>query len=97
MLHKLTLAALSLIVCLASAPAQTPAFTIVQVAPTIGQPATSAPSAPAPPANAESALKLLQEMKAANEAILAKQTETLLRLEEIEKAAEQIKIYSKRT
>jgi hypothetical protein len=42
-------------------------------------------------------LKALQEMKAANDEILRKQAATLQQLDEMEKAAEQIKVYSKRS
>jgi hypothetical protein len=41
-------------------------------------------------------LKALQDMKAANDEVLKRQAATLQQLEEIEKAAEQLKIYSKR-
>ena len=41
-------------------------------------------------------LKLLEELKASNAAILSKQAETLQQLDELEKAAEQIRIFSKR-
>jgi biopolymer transport protein ExbD len=44
----------------------------------------------------QEALKMLQETKAANEETLRKQAATLEQLDELEKAAEQIKIYSKR-
>ena len=44
----------------------------------------------------EGALKLLLEMKTANEETLRKQEATLLLLDELQKAAEQIKIYTKR-
>ena len=70
----------------ANAPASAPAAAGQAVA---GQPGSSA-------ATAEAALKTLLQMKAANEEILRKQAATLLQLEEMEKAAEQIKIYSKR-
>ena len=43
------------------------------------------------------AMKLLQEMKAANDEILAKQAATLTQLDELEKAAQQIRIYTKRS
>ena len=43
-----------------------------------------------------SVVKALQDMKAANKQILQKQAAALQQLEEMEKAAEQIKIYSKR-
>jgi hypothetical protein len=44
----------------------------------------------------ESILQTLSQLKATNEEILRKQAATLLQLEEMEKAADQIKIYSKR-
>ena len=65
-------------------------------------PATSpAPAlAPGPGTEKENSaatlVKLLQEIKAANEETLKKQAATLQQLDEMEKAAEQIKIYSKR-
>ncbi len=97
MRRKLTTATAALVLGLACALAQTPTFTIVQAVPA-AQPVSSAPAAPVPAATASvSALKLLQELKAANDAIIAKQGAILLRLDEMEKAAEQIKIYSKRT
>jgi hypothetical protein len=44
----------------------------------------------------DATLKLLQDIKAANAAVLGKQAETLQQLEDLEKAAEQIRIFSKR-
>ena len=62
-------------------------------------PATTAKS-PATPDNAagstQAALNALQAMKAANDEILKKQAATLQKLDEIEKAANEIRIYSKR-
>jgi len=79
-----------------SALAQSPAPIVVQAL----APGTAVTTAPAPivasAATTELALKTLLEMKAANEEILRKQAATLQRLEEMEKAAEQIKIYTKR-
>jgi hypothetical protein len=43
------------------------------------------------------ALKILQDMKAANDEILAKQAATLIQLDELEKEAQQIRIYTKRS
>ena len=67
------------------------------------QPATpQAPAAAVQPASAENpvalqaSVKLLQEMKAANEETLKKQAASLLLLEELEKAAEQIKVFTSR-
>ncbi len=85
-----TIAAVSL-----TGSAQTPAPVVVQaIIP--GAPAAT-PRAVTPTApNAESPLKTLQNMKAANEEILRQQAATLQQLEEIEKSADQIKVYSKR-
>jgi hypothetical protein len=63
-------------------------------------PATTA-KGPAAPDNAagstQAALKALQGMKAANEEILKQQAATLQKLDEIEKAANEIRIYTKRS
>jgi len=62
-------------------------------------PATTAKS-PATPAvttvSTQTTLKALQEIKAANTEILKQQEATLQRLDEIEKAANEIRIYTKR-
>ena len=56
---------------------------------------------PAAPANTsgstQEALKALQALKAANEELLKQQASTLLKLDEIEKAANEIRIYTKRS
>jgi hypothetical protein len=75
--------------------AQSPVPVVVQAA----TPAAESSKGPAGPDNGPSlqaALKMLQEMKAANEETLRKQVATLEQLDELEKAAEQIKIYTKR-
>jgi hypothetical protein len=63
-------------------------------------PATTAKS-PATPDNATAAsqttLKTLQAIKAANDEILKQQAATLQKLDEIEKAANEIRVYSKRS
>jgi hypothetical protein len=76
-------------------PAQSPIPVIVPAATpaaiTAQQSASSANST-----SVQEALKMLQEMKAANEETLRKQAATLQQLDELEKEAEQIKIYTKR-
>jgi hypothetical protein len=47
-------------------------------------------------ANMQETMKSLRELKAANEQILKKQQATLEALDELQKAAEQMKIFSKR-
>lgn len=74
-------------------PAQTP---IIVPAAT---PAAKLSQAPAPSqdsASLQAALKMLQEIKAANEETLRKQAATLEQLDVLEKEAEQLKIYTKR-
>ncbi len=91
-------AALSILVTFALAcilPAQAPIPVIVPAA----TPAVTLKTSPAP-FNADSAhavLKMLQEMKAANEETLRKQAATLERLDELEKAADQIRTLTKRS
>jgi hypothetical protein len=74
--------------------AQSPAPAIVvQAAPPA---ATTVPAVAAPGDGALSALRALEQVKAANDEVLKKQAAALQQLEEMEKAAEQIKIYTKR-
>lgn len=91
-------AALSMLVAFALAcllPAQSPVPVVVPAA----TPAVASKTSP-PAANADSAqavLKMLQEMKAANEETLRKQAATLAQLDEMEKLADQIRITTKRS
>jgi hypothetical protein len=62
-------------------------------------PATAAPSpvtAAVTTASTQTTLKALQAIKAANDEILKQQAATLEKLEEMEKTAQEIRIYSKR-
>jgi len=75
--------------------AQSPMPVVVPAA----TPALKSAQAPAPSEDSSSvqaALKMLQEMKAANEETLRKQAATLELLDELEKAADQIRVYAKR-
>ena len=72
--------------------AQTPV--VVPAATQAVAPAVQA--APAAAASSQAALQLLQAMKAANEETMRKQEATLLQLDELQKAADQIKIFTKR-
>lgn len=70
----------------------------------IMQPATPAPAVAAKPANATSAasddqaaiLQQLQQMQSDNAATMKKQEAALATLDELQKAAEELKIFSKR-
>ncbi|MBA2431859.1 MAG: hypothetical protein H0V56_07045 [Chthoniobacterales bacterium] len=84
-------AAMALAFSVATAGAQVPAPA------TTPAPVAAAPAPPAGPSPATvAALQLLQTMKAANEETIRRQAATLAQLEELEKAVDQIKIFSKR-
>jgi biopolymer transport protein ExbD len=75
--------------------AQSPIPVIVPAA-TSAAKSSQAPGSFANSTSLQAALKMLQELKAANEETLRKQEATLQQLDELEKAAEQLKIYTKR-
>lgn len=79
--------------------AQTTSPIVVQAAggPAVTQAQPAAQAAPATAAAGQSTLKLLQDMKAANAETLKKQEAVLQQLDEIQKAADQIRIYTKRS
>ena len=76
--------------------AQSPAPVIVQPA---NQPATSTSSKAATSADAQTmpaAIKLLEEIKARNAEVLAKQKAALEKLDQLQDAADQLRIFAKR-
>lgn len=79
---------------IASAQSQTPMPIIVPAM----TPATvmKTPAAENAAGSAQAAIKALQALKAANEEILKQQAATLQKLDELEKVANEIRIYSKR-
>ena len=90
---RVTFLSLLAIFAIASGQAQTPMPIIV--------PAMTPPTVVKTPpaenaASAQAGLKAMQALKAANEEILKQQTATLQKLDEIEKVANEIRIYSKR-
>ncbi|MEY2488750.1 MAG: hypothetical protein QOC70_692 [Verrucomicrobiota bacterium] len=91
--------ALSILAALALAgllPAQEPKPVIVSAA-TPAVNSAPAPAAPEKSGSLQAALKMLQAMKAANEETLRKQAATLEQLDELEKAADQIRVFTKRS
>ena len=96
MTRKIIFGSLALALAFCSAHAQTPAPVVVQAVPTAVAPAAAQRVSADAGAPVQAALQALQLLKATNDEILKKQAATLLQLEEMEKAAEQIKIYSKR-
>ena len=75
--------------------AQSPTPIVVQ-AMTPAKPAQNPVSVAVSTASTQTTLKALQAIKAANDEILKQQQATLLKLEEIEKAANEIRLYTKR-
>ena len=77
--------------------AQTSPVVVQAAGPAATQAQPAAQAAPANAAAAQSTLKLLQDIKAANDETLKKQQAVLQQLDEIQKAADQIRIYTKRS
>ena len=83
------------VLSLMSSQGQTPAPVIIQAAtpiPTI----VAKPVAAAPGIDSKTTLQFLQEIQATNAATIKKQEAALATLDELQKAAEEIKIFSKR-
>ena len=73
----------------------TPPMIIVQPAGAVGT-AAPKPAASTSEATLSTAIKALEQVKAANDETLKKQDAMLQQLDELQKAAEQLKIFSKR-
>jgi hypothetical protein len=81
-----------------SAQQPTPAMLVVQAATASRAPVspTAKSIAPESSASLQAAIKALQEAKAANAETLKRQEATLQQLDDLQKAAEQLKIFAKR-
>ena len=86
---------LAAVFLVSSSDAQSP-MPVVVPAMTPAKTAQSPVTAAVTTTSMQATLKALQAMKAANEEILKQQAATLEKLDEIEKAAQEIRIYSKR-
>ena len=82
----------------------TPAMVVIQaangpMAPAPAQAVANKPAAVSPDADAalQAAFKCLQETKAANAQILKKQEDMMQSLDDLQKTADQLRIFSKRT
>ena len=97
-MRALVLFSVSVAICISTITAQqpTPQMVVVQPA-TTSAPAPAAPAAAATPSDAvANAIKMLEQIKAANDTMLKKQEAMLQQLDELQKAAEQLKVFSKR-
>ena len=79
-----------------AAKAQSPAPIVVQAASAETVSSTTSPPVAQDSEALQAALKSLQEIKTANEETLKKQEATLQQLGELQKAADQVKIFGKR-
>jgi hypothetical protein len=79
-----------------AAKAQSPAPIVVQAASAATVSSTTSPPAAQDSEALQAALKSLQEIKTANEETLKKQEAALQQLDELQKAADQVKIFGKR-
>ncbi|MDQ3546422.1 MAG: hypothetical protein M3429_07900 [Verrucomicrobiota bacterium] len=80
---------------LTASQAQTPAPVIIQAV-TPAPAAVAAPVAAVPDKSQPTTMQLLQEMQATNADTIKKQEAALATLDELQKAAEELKIFSKR-
>jgi hypothetical protein len=79
-----------------AAKAQSPAPIVVQAASAETVSSTASPPVAQDSEALQAALKSLQEIKTANEETLKKQEAALQQLDELQKAADQVKIFGKR-
>ena len=86
---------LIVIVAFSAARAQSPAPIIVQAASAVPATCTS-PASVIAVSSVPDAIKLLEQVKAANDEVLTKQKAALERLDELQEAADQLRIFAKR-
>ena len=79
---------------LSAAKAQSPTPVVVQAASALPAAKTSAPVAAA--TSIPEAIKMLEQVKAANDEVLSKQKAALQKLDELQDAADQLRIFAKR-
>jgi len=94
-MRTLILTAVAFALFLSTGVGQTP-MPIVVPAMTPATTAQSPVTAAVTTASTQTTLKVLQAIKSANDEILKQQAATLQKLDEMEKAAQEIRIYSKR-
>ena len=94
----IALSAAAFMTFVVQANAQSPQPVIIQAAPNTTVPAAAAaPAAGTATTSDAGALSALQEVKKANDETLAKQEATLKTLDDLQKAAEQLRILAKRS
>jgi hypothetical protein len=84
-----------MLIALSAAKAQSPAPIIVQAASSTTARSTTSAAVPVADSIPE-AIQLLEKIKAANDEVLAKQKAALERLDELQQAADELRIFSKR-
>ena len=94
---RLIAAFASLLFSLGTLQAQTQNPVVLPANVPANAPAPPVQAAPASAPGSQALLQTLQQMKAANDETLRKQQATLQQLDELQKAVDQIKIYTKRS
>ena len=94
-MRALILSLLAAVSIVSISQAQSPVPVVVP-AMTPGTTAKSPATAASAPSSTQAAIQTLQVLKAANDEILKQQAATLVKLDEMEKAANEIRIYTKR-
>jgi len=94
-MRPITLSLLGILAVAGILTAQSPKTVIVPAATPVVK-SSQEPVASDNSASLQAALRMLKEMKAANVETLQKQAATLEQLDELEKAADQLKIFAKR-
>ena len=84
------------LLCLRSSEGQMAAPVIIQAATPVPAAAVKT-DAPAPETGAKGTVQLLQEMETTNAATIKKQEAALVTLDELQKAADELKIFGKRS
>jgi hypothetical protein len=98
-IRRVLLMSLCAAICIFAANAQSPTQITVQAASPASTPNASAvvPSLPQASPSVHAAIKLLEQMKTTNQDILQKQEATLQQLDDLQKAADQIRIFTHRS
>jgi hypothetical protein len=87
----------SVTITITSVRAQSPTPIVVQAASALPATSSATQAAPVNVSSVPEAIKLLEQMKTSNQEILSKQEAALERLDELQKTADQLKVFTRRS